>query len=215
MAADTPRPSSFDAALSALTTALLIVSVAGVGWGVVAPKSDGPQAAPRATPSQPVRLRVPSLGISAEVVPIKLGSDAVLEPPEDADTVGWWNGSALPGARTGRVVITGHTLSHGKGALDDLVKLRKGGILLSTGTGTRRYQVTDRLVVDYATVAERARTLFGQKDRAPDGARLILVTCTDYNGRVYESNVIIVAKQVPDRPADQRAGATSRRRPPG
>ena len=208
------RPSRFDAALSAVTTALLVVSVAGVGWGVVAPASDGPRAAPPAAPAQPVRLRVPSLGVSAEVVPIELGPDAVLEPPEDADTVGWWNGSALPGARTGRVVITGHTLSRGKGALDDLVTLRKGGILLSTATGTRRYRVTKRLVVDYATVAERARTLFGQGDDSPDGARLILVTCTDYNGRVYESNVIIVAEPVPARPGDERAAA-SRPRPPG
>lgn len=194
------RRSRFDAALSALSTALLVLSVGAVGWGVVGPESHHAEAAsPPVTPSEPVRLRIPSLRISAEVVPISLSTDAVLDPPEDADKVGWWDGSALPGSRTGRVVITGHTLSRGEGALDRIVDLRRGQILLSTPTGTRRYRVTDHVVADYATVAKRARAIFGQTDRSPDGARLILVTCTDYNGSFYESNVIIVAEPVPTR----------------
>jgi hypothetical protein len=33
-------------------------------------------------------------------------------------------------------------------------------------------------------------------EREPDGARLILVTCTDFNGSFYESNSIVVAEPV-------------------
>lgn len=193
----TPRATSrFDAALSALTTVLLVLAVGAVGWGVVGPSSESPRAEPPVAASEPVRLRIPSLQVSADVVPISLGTDAVLEPPTDAAEVGWWDGSALPGARDGRVVITGHTLAQGGGALDELVDLRRGEILLTTATGTRRYRVTDRIVADYTTVARRARDIFGQGDSSPEGARLILVSCTDYNGQVYESNVIVVAEPV-------------------
>lgn len=195
------RPSRIDAALSALTSVLLVLSVGAVGWGVLGPggSDDTPAAAPELPASAPVRLRVPSLRISAPVVPIQLGADAVLDPPEDADQVGWWDDSARPGSHRGRVVITGHTLHRGDGALDDIIDLRRGEVELTTSTGTRRYEVTDRYVVDYATVAKRAEAIFGQTERSPDGARLILVTCTDYNGRYYESNVIVVAKPLPDR----------------
>lgn len=193
----TPRPSRYDAALAALTTALLVLSVGSVGWGVLGPGAhDAPPPRPEVAPADPVRLRVPSLRISAPVVPIELGDDQVLDPPEDASTVGWWTGSAQPGAHQGRVVITGHTLSHGTGAIERIVDLRKGEVLLTTSTGTRRYEVTDHYVVDYAEVARKARAIFGQTEDAPDGARLILVTCTDFDGLVYRSNVIVVAKPV-------------------
>ena len=39
--------------------------------------------------------------VDAPVVPIQVSSDAVLDPPRDAQDVGWWDGSAQPGARAG------------------------------------------------------------------------------------------------------------------
>lgn len=149
-----------------------------------------------AAPSAPRRLVVPSMGIKAPVVEIALSSDAVLEPPADPSLVGWWDGSAEPGDTTGRVVITGHTVSDGGGALDLLPELKDGRVVLVTETGRHRYRVTDNIVASYDTVAERARDIFGQTEESPGGARLILVTCTDYNGRFYESNSIVVAEPV-------------------
>ncbi|WP_139977589.1 class F sortase [Nocardioides litoris] len=154
-----------------------------------------PDAAPPA-PAAPTRLVIRSLGIEAPVIGVRLRSDAVLEPPPDPDVVGWWDGSAQPGATTGRVVITGHTVSNGDGALDRLPELDSGRIVLVTETGRHRYRVTDNLVASYEQVAERARDIFGQTEESPDGARLILVTCTDFNGRFYESNQIVVAEPV-------------------
>lgn len=194
--ADAAR-SRVDALLSAVSVAVLVVGLGAVGWGAFGPGPDEPEAVARSFPAaEPTRLRVPSLGIDAPVVPISLGSDAVLDPPADADTVGWWDDSALPGARSGRIVITGHTLHTGGGALNRMVDLESGEVVLRTPTGVRRYEVTDRYVVDYETVAEKARDIFGQTESSPDGARLVLVTCTDFDGTVYRSNVIVVARPV-------------------
>ncbi|MCW2816837.1 MAG: Sortase family protein [Nocardioides sp.] len=152
--------------------------------------------APAPVPAAPTRLVVPSLDIKAPIVDIALGPDAVLEPPEDPDVTGWWDGSAQPGDTVGRVVITGHTVSNGGGALDLLPELDSGKVVLVTETGRHRYRVTDNLVVSYREVAERARDIFGQTEESPGGARLILVTCTDFNGEFYESNSIVVAEPV-------------------
>jgi sortase (surface protein transpeptidase) len=156
----------------------------------------GAEVAEPVEPSAPTRLLVPSLGIEAPVIDIALRSDAVLVPPADPAVVGWWDGSAEPGDTTGRVVLTGHTVSNGDGALDPLPGLKGGRIVLVTETGRHRYRVTDNIVASYETVAERARDIFGQTETSPDGARLIIVTCTDFNGQFYESNAIVVAEPV-------------------
>lgn len=167
---------------------------------VTAEPSEEPEPEAPAEPSAPTRLVVPSLDVKAPVVDIDLSPDAVLEPPADPDLVGWWTGSAEPGATQGRVVVTGHTVSTGGGALDLLPDLDAGDkVVLVTDTGRHQYRVTDNLVVPYDEVAENAQAIFGQTETSPDGARLILVTCTDFNGSFYESNSIVVAS--PARPA--------------
>ncbi|WP_170285918.1 class F sortase [Nocardioides rubriscoriae] len=146
-------------------------------------------------PAPPTRLVVPKLDIKAPVVDIDLSSDAVLEPPSDPDLVGWWTGSAEPGATQGRVVVTGHTVSTGGGALDLLPELEPGDkVVLVTATGRHRYRVTDSLFASYRDVAEHAQDIFGQTETSPAGARLILVTCTGFNGRFYAGNSIVVAR---------------------
>jgi hypothetical protein len=157
-----------------------------------------PAPAPRpVAPSSPTKLVVPALAVKAPVVDIDLSTDAVLEPPPDPDLVGWWTGSAEPGDTVGRVVVTGHTVSTGGGALDLLPDLAKGDkVVLVTETGRHRYRVTDNLFATYREVAEHAQDIFGQTEESPDGARLILVTCTGFNGDFYEGNSIVVAEPV-------------------
>ena len=153
--------------------------------------------APRAAPAPPTRLVVESLDIDAPVVDIDLGADAVLEPPEDPDLVGYWTGSAKVGAGRGRTVITGHTVQRGDGALDQLPRIKRGAtVSLADRSGLHRYRVTDNLYVTYRDVAKRAEEIFGQTTRTPGGAPLVLVTCTEFNGRFYEGNSIVVAEPV-------------------
>lgn len=154
-------------------------------------------AVPTPKPSPPTRLIVRSLGINAPVVDIDLGTDAVLEPPEDADLVGYWTGSAKVGAARGRTVITGHTIENGDGALDELPDLKPGAVVeLASYSGLHKYRVTDNIYATYEEVAERAEDVFGQTETWPGGARLILVTCTEFNGRFYEGNSIVVAEPI-------------------
>lgn len=173
---------------------LVVAAVLAVGflvWGLggqePAASSYGSMA-----PAAPSRLVIPSLDAKARVVPIRLGADGVLMPPEDAATVGWWQGSTRPGSTRGQTVITGHSLHEGDGALDSLRELEVGETVdLVTRKGRMRYAVTRTQVLGYQAVAQRARRLFGQDRR--DG-RLVLVSCTGFNGTAYTSNVIVFAR---------------------
>jgi LPXTG-site transpeptidase (sortase) family protein len=142
----------------------------------------------------PVRLVVPSVGIDAPVVPIETSTDGVLTPPADVDTAGWWQRSAEPGARKGQVLVTGHTVHDGDGSMDAMGGVKPGDqVRLRRGGKTALYRTTAVAVYSKAKVAERATKLFGQ-----DGGhgRLVLVTCADWNGEDYESNIIVFADPV-------------------
>ncbi|MGH3362576.1 MAG: class F sortase [Nocardioides sp.] len=142
----------------------------------------------------PDRLVVPSLGLRAPVVPIEVDTAGVLDPPAAVDTVGWWKRSAEPGARRGQTLVTGHAIRDGDGAMDRIGEVEPGDIVrLRAGGQIAQYRTSKTLVYSRAEVAENARRLFGQ-----DGGsgQLVLVTCTDWNGTSYDSNVIVLAEPV-------------------
>jgi LPXTG-site transpeptidase (sortase) family protein len=88
------------------------------------------------------------------------------------------------------VLVTGHTVHNGGGALQDLERLRRGDrITVRTVAGTVAYRVRRVSIYDKGTVARRAASLFDQ--RAP--GRLVLVTCEDWDGHRFLSNVVVVA----------------------
>jgi LPXTG-site transpeptidase (sortase) family protein len=140
----------------------------------------------------PVQLSIPALGISAPIVGIP-ASDGVLVPPGDPQTLGWWNGGARPGAAQGGALITGHTVSTGGGAFDDLEHLRSGDRLsVRTDNGVIQYEVTGVSIYRKASLAEDAAEVFSQS--VP--GRLVLVTCEDWNGEIYLSNAVVFAEPV-------------------
>lgn len=143
----------------------------------------------RMDPASPVNLSVPSVGIDAPVVSIPLQEGSVLDPPADPSTLGWWDDSARPGARKGQTVITGHTVSTGGGAMDSMVDVEPGGTVdVETDEGTMRYRITDKEVVTRPDLAERAEEIFGQDVTK---GRLVIVTCTNWNGAVWEDNLVV------------------------
>lgn len=151
---------------------------------------------PEATPEephpaagQPRRVVVPSLGIDAPVVGIPV-VDSVLTPPSDPQTLGWWQDGAAPGDLLGGALITGHTVSVGGGALDDLEQLEAGDtVRVETGVGRIRYDVADVRIYRKASLARHAAKVFSQE--LP--GRLVLITCEDWDGQQYLSNVVVVA----------------------
>ncbi|WP_371400753.1 class F sortase [Kribbella sp. NBC_00662] len=175
-------------------TASSSASATAIGPGRLAVPPPAQTGSPAGRPSaaragRPTAITIPQLNVSAPVVAIK-AVHAALTPPSDPSTVGWWSGGAQPGARKGSAVITGHTVHNGGGAFDNLGKLVPGStVRVATARGPLQYRVTAVATYRKATLAKRAAQVFDQGVRG----RLVLVTCEDWNGQVYLSNVVVIA----------------------
>ena len=143
-------------------------------------------------PGAPTRIQIPTLDVDATVVPIQ-APDRTLLPPSDPQQLGWWAAGAKPGAARGSALLTGHTVNAGGGALDDLEQLSRGDrVKVRTERGMLTYAVKSTVIYNKGVVAEQAQRLFSQEVKG----RLVLVTCEDWNGVRYLSNVVVVATPV-------------------
>ena len=144
------------------------------------------------TPGVPTRLVVPALHIDAPVVRIGVdGRDAHPARTTRRCSAGGSDG-AVPGARTGSALITGHTVHTGGGAMDDLETLR------GRRPGDRRDAQGRRGLPgergDASTARRRwRRTPHGVFSQERPG-RLVLITCEDWDGTKYLSNAVVVAR---------------------
>ena len=161
------------------------------------PSSPAPVATPVTTTgtshgSRPAAVVVPALGVDAAVLPIQL-EDGALTPPADPQQVGWWSEGARPGAASGSAVLTGHTVHTGGGAFDDLETLAAGDdVVVRTVGGPITYDVRSVQVLGRGELARRSAEVFEQ-----DGpSRLVLITCEDWDGTAYLSNVVVTATPV-------------------
>jgi hypothetical protein len=134
-------------------------------------------------------LSIPKLDIAAPVVAIESNEDRVLLPPRDPGIVGWWSQGAEPGAATGSAIMVGHSVSTGGGALNEIADLAPGDEVDVSG---QRFRVQSVDVLSYEDVARQAESLFSQSV----AGRLVIVTCEDWNGRTWNSNVITIAVPV-------------------
>lgn len=144
--------------------------------------------APRKS-GDPKRITIPALAVDARVVPV-LAPDGTLVPPSDPGVLGWWADGSRPGARRGSALVAGHTVNAGGGALDNLESLSVGdAISVRSKGGELGYAVQRVEVFDKGKVARTSERLFDQ-DRP---GRLILLTCEDWDGARYRSNVVVFA----------------------
>ncbi len=170
---------------------LALIALVGVAAVLAFLRPDAEPARAAVAAAAPVRLVVPKLDLRASVVPIEVEPSGVLHPPDDVHEVGWWKRSARPGADKGPTLLTGHTVSSGGGVMDRLGKLEPGDtVVVRTKAGRVAYEATDVRVLSRRELAQRRHELFGHGGPA----RLVLVTCTDWDGHVYESNVVVTAK---------------------
>lgn len=187
--------SALDHVLSRLGTVLLVLAVGLVGFGAALPSDEVAAPGgfrPLSAPAKPTRLVVPALDVRAPITPIEVSPSGVLDPPADVDVVGWWQRSMRPGATRGQTVLTGHTVHDGGGVMDRLGDLRPGQVVrVVTPRGAMVYRTTRVVTLSKAELAEQSRSLFGQ-DRAR--TRLVLITCTDWNGSDFESNIVAFAR---------------------
>ncbi|MFG1621545.1 sortase domain-bontaining protein [Kribbella sp. NPDC049227] len=142
-----------------------------------------------ARPGNPVRVSVPSLGVSARVLGIRARGGALI-PPSNPQLLGWWSDGAQPGAAKGSAIITGHTVHDGGGAFDDLGRLKAGdAVKVTTGKGTLNYVVASVTTYRKKALATQATQVF---DQSVPG-RLVLVTCEDWDGTAFLSNAVVIA----------------------
>ncbi|QBX54650.1 class F sortase [Nocardioides seonyuensis] len=193
-----PRLPGLGRQVGAVAVALLLLAgVVGVSRVVAdlgGTTASGEAVQVSGSPAPPTRLVLPSLGVRASVVPIEMDQKGVLTPPADVDSVGWWQRSAEPGARSGKVLITGHTVRIGDGALDEIGSLEPGDdVVLRSPGGETRFRTTEVRTLTQEQVAARAKKLFGQEDGS---GGLVLVTCTDWDGTAWRSNIVVSAEPV-------------------
>lgn len=166
--------------------------------GIAPEPAPEPVTADPASAGRPVRLVVPSLGVSAPVTPVELDGTALV-PPADPQVVGWWRSGGVPGAARGTTVLAGHTVHTGGGVFDRLADLRRGDMVrVVTHTGVVEYAVRSVTVYSRADLAGHAPAVFSPSARG----RLALVTCDDWNGTGYDSNAVALAYPVVDRVDD-------------
>ncbi|PZF80205.1 class F sortase, partial [Jiangella anatolica] len=200
-----PRP----AKLPWLLAPLLLVPPAW--WGIAqmdGPSDDPPAVASpgydpaeqSAVPGQPVgaaeglrryTLRLPDL--EAPVIAITSTADRVLLPPKDPLLAGWWRDGAAPGAEAGAAVVVGHAVEGGEAAFNSVVGLEPGDEVRVSGSGVeQRYRVDTVETMAPGDLPARADELFAQD--VP--GRLVLVTCADWDGTAFRSNVVVTAVPV-------------------
>jgi hypothetical protein len=144
--------------------------------------------------AQPVRVRIPSIGVDSGLESLTRDATGWIQPPVDFGSAGWYRDGVVPGQK-GPAVIAGHIDSAvGPAVFYDLAGLPDGAevvVDLSDGS-TATFVVDGRIQVpknDFPT-----EEVYGP---TPD-AQLRLVTCggvfDDSTGH-YEDNVVLFATQ--------------------
>jgi sortase (surface protein transpeptidase) len=148
--------------------------------------------APQAVGADPVRIRIPAIGVDAPVEPLTVDHKGVLPPPDTYDGTGWWRDGPEPGER-GPAVIAGHVDSkRGPAVFFRLPDLGRGDrIFVDRADGTTAVFAAQRIERhDKATFPTDA--VYGD---TPD-PQLRLITCGgkfDRKHRRYLDNVIVFA----------------------
>jgi LPXTG-site transpeptidase (sortase) family protein len=142
----------------------------------------------------PYTLRIPRIGVHAPVLPIQSNEERVLNPPEDPKVAGWWSDGAAPGESRGSAVIVGHTVRNkGGGIFDDMADLNRGDTIEVDGSDSAlTYRVKSIDVLAKGDLARHAEEIFAQTG----AARLVIITCDDWDGRVWRSNIVTIAAPV-------------------
>ncbi|MGY1592590.1 class F sortase [Geodermatophilus sp. SYSU D00708] len=143
--------------------------------------------------AEPVRLRIPAIGVDTALVRLGVDADGALVPPAAFDRAGWFPGGPAPGD-VGPAVLAGHVDSRtGPAVFWRLPDLRPGDeVAVDRADGTAvRFTVTGvsrSPKADFPTEAVYAPT---------PRAELRLVTCGgdfDRSRRSYTDNVVVFAR---------------------
>ncbi len=151
-----------------------------------------PAPRPGVSAKSPVRIEVPSIGVSAPIDPLGLNADGSLAVPRDFRRAGYYTGRSIPG-EIGPAVIVAHVDSKsGPAAFAHLRDVRSGAeVVVTRADGSRIVFVVDR-VERHPKNAFPTAEVYGP---TPD-ATLRLITCGGSFDRAsghYRDNYIAFA----------------------
>jgi Sortase domain len=149
--------------------------------------------------STPETIRIPTLGVSSELMDLGLLDDGTLEVPPGPFPAGWYTGAPTPG-EFGPAIIAGHVRWEGvDGVFADLAALQPHDRVVVERTNGSKAVFDVSEVAQYPKSAFPSREIYGDIDHA--GVRLI--TCGGYNEQTgdYEDNTVVFAELVAARPA--------------
>lgn len=144
--------------------------------------------------SAPLRVEIPTLGITAPVGPLGLNPDGTLEVPRVFSRAGWYTGRPTPG-QTGPAIVVAHRAGRrGPGAFWKLPDVQPGQEVVVTRADGRRVRfVVDRLE-QHRKDAFPTEAVYGP---TPETA-LRLITCggpfEPSLGDRYRDNIIVFAR---------------------
>ncbi|GAB3358458.1 class F sortase [Modestobacter lapidis] len=185
-----PRPSRLDVPVVVVAAPATVPAATPVAAAATAPALVLPLPA-----SEPVRVQLPALGVTSDVMPLGLARDGSMEVPPGAYPVGWYDRSPTPG-QLGPAVLAGHVDWDGKpGAFYGLRELLPGDeVVVHRADGTLAIFRVDR-VEEHDKDEFPGDAVYGDIDTA--GLRLI--TCGgsfDEDTGDYRENVIVFATLV-------------------
>jgi hypothetical protein len=144
--------------------------------------------------SAPLRVEIPTLGVTAAVGPLGLNPDGTLEVPRDFSRAGWYTGRPTPGQAGPAIIVAHRAGRRGPGAFWKLPDVQPGQEVVVTRADGRRVRfVVDRLE-QHRKDAFPTEAVYGP---TPETA-LRLITCGGpferSLGDHYRDNVIVFAR---------------------
>ncbi|MBO2454036.1 class F sortase [Actinomadura barringtoniae] len=184
-----------------------LAGVAGCGGDGTGPVTSGPVPGWSAAPGQvaqasrqpvyarrgdPVRVEIPSIGVSSTLERLRMGQGGVLTPPRLPGRAGWFADGVRPG-QPGPAVIVGHVDSRtGPAVFTRLGELRPGAVVTVRDSHGARVAFKVESVRAYPKVRFPTKEVYGA---TPD-PQLRLITCGggfDRATRHYTTNVVVYA----------------------
>ncbi|WP_421383731.1 sortase domain-bontaining protein [Bacillus salacetis] len=138
----------------------------------------------------PVRIKIPSMNIDTEVIPVGLLDNGEMEVPKGTEVTGWYSKGFQPGAK-GNAVIAGHVDSkEGPAVFFYLKNLAIGEKIIVTDTNGVEKTFIVKEKESYKAEEAPIEKIFG-----PDDERnLNLITCTgtfNYDDHLYPDRLVI------------------------
>lgn len=152
---------------------------------------------PTRTPTPPVRLVAPTVGVDVSVEPVGVEPSGFMEIPDDPAIGGWYRYGSDPSSAEGNVVIAAHVDSrkYSIGPFSRLRDLAAGAVVEVTDSAGNVHEYAVESVTNIPKRELPVAELFARQG-AP---KLVLITCgggIDPVTGLYADNVVAIAAPV-------------------